>query len=511
MEPGNENSEGRRDDDNCCMCNPQICSSYVLGMFACILVIGGVFLSFHKWDYMWLIVSLVGIVLILLGALLHFCGTNASQKNAKRHRVNEQDLHEHLLPTAPPLSNAYSVSQLSLNMLPPYFSALDNVITTHTSPSAPPNSDNVSQIIQIKGQSFILLPISENVVPDSSENITVWNNPVLIGPKEQTNGIISKGPNIITVPIKEDCECQTDNPPEEIQVTVDIPSRTETEVQTASQPANKTLTTINIENESIPNNSLATEASGCQTENPEQTTSCTTDCDPLPTETNEEQGFQEREESNTSPEGTQSESLESEESVDLITTECNMDNTDSSLPEDEINLLIDDNANINTVSENIPTCLDPIMEPLPESINVINNDESNNNNPVENHTNQTTIVPENTINSDINENFPETSTLATDLVNNNEIEIGNMNIIINNNYTEYSSDIDITSNIFSDQGLCSTSHLTTNENCNGQFSGYNSDIDDAEICDRSSPPPSYEEVTQEQLAIAGYGIAYGTI
>lgn len=508
MESSNDNSEDRRNDENCCMCNPQICSSYVLGMFACILVIGGVFLSFHKWDYMWLIVSAVGIVLILLGALLHFCGTNASQKNAKkRHQVNEQDLHEHLLPTAPPLSNAYSVSQLSLNMLPPYFSALDNMISTQTSPSAPPNSDNISQIIQIKGQSFILLPISENIIPDNTENLTRWN-PTLIGPKEQTNVLISKGSNIVTVPIKEDCECQTDNPPEEIQVSVDIqsPSRTETEVQTSAQP-NKISTTINIEDESVPSNSTVVEASVCQTENSEQITSAAMDCDSSSlVETNEEQeiDIQECTESNSSLEETQAESLETEESLDLITVDCN---TDDSLPEDEINV-IDDNA--NTISENIPTYSQPLTESLPEPIN-INNCESNNNYPIENQTSVTTLIPENTINSDVNENFPEPSTLATDLVNNNEVEIGNMNIIINDNYTEFSPDIDIACNISADQGICSTSQIMTNENCNGQFSGYNSDIEDAEICDRSSPPPSYEEVTQEQLAIAGYGIAYGTI
>lgn len=231
------------------------------------------------------------------------------------------------------------------------------------------------------------------------------------------------------------------------------------------------------------------------------------DCDSSSlVETNEEQeiDIQECTESNSSLEETQAESLETEESLDLITVDCN---TDDSLPEDEINV-IDDNA--NTISENIPTYSQPLTESLPEPIN-INNCESNNNYPIENQTSVTTLIPENTINSDVNENFPEPSTLATDLVNNNEVEIGNMNIIINDNYTEFSPDIDIACNISADQGICSTSQIMTNENCNGQFSGYNSDIEDAEICDRSSPPPSYEEVTQEQLAIAGYGIAYGTI
>lgn len=118
-------------------CSPHVFTSVLLGILSCVLMTGGVFLAFHKWDPMWLMVSGVGVVLILIGTVLHCCH-NLSQRRPRKPSavggkgccprpmppdhpghvmVNNGSLTEQLLP----LSNARSVSQLSLNMLPGYF------------------------------------------------------------------------------------------------------------------------------------------------------------------------------------------------------------------------------------------------------------------------------------------------------------------------------------------------------------------------------------------------------
>lgn len=57
----------KKKNSGCTECNSQICSSYVVGLLACLLIIGGLFLAFQRWDYMWLVVTLIGIVLTFVG------------------------------------------------------------------------------------------------------------------------------------------------------------------------------------------------------------------------------------------------------------------------------------------------------------------------------------------------------------------------------------------------------------------------------------------------------------
>lgn len=178
-------------------CSSQICSSYIVGLLACVLIVGGVFLAFQRWDYMWLVVTLIGIILTFVGASLHYCGTSnvpANGSQCTRTSVQESSQSEHLLPpSAPSLNGAFSSSQLSLSMLPPYFPSYDTMSLTSNpngcslnSPASVMGGGNgiIRPIMQINGQSFLLLPIGK---PISEEGHVLLDAQSMVSSKAPAN------------------------------------------------------------------------------------------------------------------------------------------------------------------------------------------------------------------------------------------------------------------------------------------------------------------------------------
>lgn len=162
----------QRDDCGCLECRPQVFTSVLLGILSCVLVTGGVFLAFHKWDHTWLLVSAVGVVLIVIGTILHCCSSSNEEPppRGSGHKGrppvipcgigDNGTLTEQLLP----LSNARSVSQLSLNMVPSYFPAYS--IEQHSAVV-----QNINRIVQGSGKSFLLLPIPSDASPTQLQNL----------------------------------------------------------------------------------------------------------------------------------------------------------------------------------------------------------------------------------------------------------------------------------------------------------------------------------------------------
>lgn len=185
-------------------CNPQVFTSVLLGILACVLMTGGVFLAFHRWDPLWLIVSGVGVILVLIGSILHCC---SNEQSVRRHSEgggksrpvqNDHPLHGHPIPNNGslteqllPLSNARSVSQLSLNMLPGYFPP---VVTAYGIEQHSAVVQNINRIVQQQqqqqpqqqpqspgstspgivsgaGKSFILLTVPSESTPANIQNL----------------------------------------------------------------------------------------------------------------------------------------------------------------------------------------------------------------------------------------------------------------------------------------------------------------------------------------------------
>ncbi|GFS89657.1 uncharacterized protein NPIL_49761 [Nephila pilipes] len=185
-------------------CSPQIFTSVLLGILACVLMTGGVFLAFHRWDPLWLIVSGVGVILVLIGSILHCCG---NEQSVRRHSEgggksrpvqNDHPLHSHPIPNNGslteqllPLSNARSVSQLSLNMLPGYFPPVVTAygIEQHSAvvqninrivqqqqqqqPQQQPQSPGSTSpgVVSAAGKSFILLTVPGESTPANIQNL----------------------------------------------------------------------------------------------------------------------------------------------------------------------------------------------------------------------------------------------------------------------------------------------------------------------------------------------------
>lgn len=76
------------------------------------------------------------------------------------------------LPSAPPLSASYSVSQLSLNILPPppVYPGCEDI--GQTPQNSPPNGAPVNHIMNINGQSYLLLPIVSPTGQTSSNTVS---------------------------------------------------------------------------------------------------------------------------------------------------------------------------------------------------------------------------------------------------------------------------------------------------------------------------------------------------
>ncbi|XP_055938298.1 mucin-5AC-like [Argiope bruennichi] len=189
-------SEGDPPTKGCC--SPQVFTSVLLGILACVLMTGGVFLAFHRWDPLWLIVSGVGVLLVLIGSILHCCGNEQGTRRPSggggksRPIQSDHPIHGHpianngsLTEQLLPLSNARSVSQLSLNMLPGYFPP---VVTTYGIEQHSAVVQNINRIVQQQqqplnpgsispgvasgaGKSFILLSLPADSTPANIQNL----------------------------------------------------------------------------------------------------------------------------------------------------------------------------------------------------------------------------------------------------------------------------------------------------------------------------------------------------
>lgn len=110
------------------------------------------------------------------GASLHYCGTKEDSNGSVNVGVQEVSQSEHLLSPSAPSLGAFSSSQLSLSMLPPYFPSYDAVSLSNgallTNSSIVGSSGAISPIMQINGQSFLLLPIGGRINEDGSPELS---------------------------------------------------------------------------------------------------------------------------------------------------------------------------------------------------------------------------------------------------------------------------------------------------------------------------------------------------
>lgn len=149
-------------------CSSPTCTGLLLGAVASVLVIGGIFLAFHNWDYNWLLVTGIGSLLVLIAAAVPFCSRESGRPvHGKRGNVGLHMANSETLPSAPPLSATYSVSQLSLNILPPLYPGCEELPPSPQ--NSPPGGVPVNHIMNINGQSYLLLPI---VSPTTQTNPT---------------------------------------------------------------------------------------------------------------------------------------------------------------------------------------------------------------------------------------------------------------------------------------------------------------------------------------------------
>lgn len=180
-------------------------------MIATALVVGGFYMALTQWDRVWLVFSAAGVVVIFIGSCVYLCGTNAlrrkyrdqeedSDQDAYRRRrrqkqrgggtgdrsARERGLSgDELVPSAPPSGDSRSVSQLSLNMIPQYFSRAETASNVGLSSGGAPTGVAYSQIFSVGGQSFLILPLTGDSLAGAETNIPL-------------NGLVVK------LPIKED-------------------------------------------------------------------------------------------------------------------------------------------------------------------------------------------------------------------------------------------------------------------------------------------------------------------
>ncbi|XP_042904760.1 uncharacterized protein [Parasteatoda tepidariorum] len=162
------------EDPSISCCGPHVFTSVLLGVLACVLMTGGVFLAFHRWDPLWLIVSGVGVILVLIGSILHCCRPSGGGGTKGCCPPDHHLHHNHLLLNGGslteqllPLSNARSVSQLSLNMLPGYFPPM---VTTYGIEQHSAVVQNINRQQQ-PGKNLILLSLPGNTPQANIQNL----------------------------------------------------------------------------------------------------------------------------------------------------------------------------------------------------------------------------------------------------------------------------------------------------------------------------------------------------
>lgn len=163
-------------------CNSQICFAYLMSLFAVTLIVGGIYLSYTLWNRLYLILAVIGVVVNLFGSCFYYSGTNELYKRREEHiyenrtrrgRYRTRGLStDQLMPSAPPLSQSRSVSQLSLNMIPQYFCSNESEVISvanHSNSTSIAPLTPVSQIFSVNGQSYLILPLTgEPLNPSNS-------------------------------------------------------------------------------------------------------------------------------------------------------------------------------------------------------------------------------------------------------------------------------------------------------------------------------------------------------
>lgn len=508
-------------------CSPHVFTSILLGILSCVLMTGGVFLAFHRWDPMWLMVSGVGVVLIIIGTILHCCN-NLSQR-PKRHSTaskgccsrpappdhgghiitNNGSLTEQLLP----LSNARSVSQLSLNMLPGYFPPVVTAygIEQHSAvvqninklvqqqqqlqqqQAQSPGSISPSAVGSAAGKSFIVLSLPGDATAANIQNLVATVYQLDGNTAETANEPI---PNITApvVSIKPSTSVPLILKNVEVQTCSMWPVATVSAVTTNSGENSVTCRSSSTSTDESPGQaasqptvSTSSNSGSTQTEDivpvPDNVNliDCSTDISPIcdnSTNICDNQPADNNVALVDIPASSSADLLDvSLSSSTASTAECVLvdipDQPSGSTDPPTVNLLVD-------VAVDSPPNLPEVLVDILEN----SGSDSHNGGPL--------------LEGFVNSNFQQLETIVTDTASTALPSSSDTLIELPQHLPENTN-----SNLqnVSSELLSSTSNLSTAD----------TEIDDGELMARSSPPPSYEDVTLEGENVGAFGLAYGTI
>lgn len=509
-------SENGFENSHSC-CNPQVFTSILLGTLACVLVSGGVFLAFHRWDPMWLLVSGIGIVLIFIGTILHRCsnGSDARRNSAGSksccNRPLPPDHHNHPVVNSPslteqllPLSNARSVSQLSLNMLPGYFPP---VVSAYGIEQHSAVVQNINRLVQQQqqqqqqipgsvspgaGKSFILLSLPGDANPTNIQNLvaTVYQLDANVVADNSATEVPSQAsaakPAAAPSPNVKNAEVQTCNiwPILNALSTAGVVTqdRATTSGLLLPNDSNNNGQSDNQTTREVSCGTTQTEEASTSTAEPVNLMDCSPDLAPICDSVSDNQCVNNSAVVNVS--GSSSNVL-----VDVSEPSDNVLIDISEMPDSII--VVEAPVFSQSIGDTLEQSSDTSMHSpdtivdIPDPTNILINVADECNVPIHsNHQNPENVhnlVPEG------NDNAQTSTTTSTEGSNLQQLQTP----------TE-SSQLEVINPELSS----SASNL----------SAIDAEIDDSELLGRSSPPPSYDDVTHESEAAAGaFGLAYGTI
>ncbi|XP_074594090.1 uncharacterized protein LOC141849324 [Brevipalpus obovatus] len=208
-------SHGKLATSTCCsQCNSQIFGSYLISLVSSFLIAIGFYLAILKWDHLWLILSIFGCLLIFIGACMYYSGQRELSRRTMKHhhhhhhssagrrrRNKDRSASDYLMSSN--LSESRSVSQFSINMIPQYFSNSEVPGSTvhssssqqppqqqtlqHQQPRAHSSSISFTQILRINGQSFLILPLSNETTPPQIDNSILLESLMVKMPPNTSN------------------------------------------------------------------------------------------------------------------------------------------------------------------------------------------------------------------------------------------------------------------------------------------------------------------------------------
>ncbi|GFS66594.1 uncharacterized protein TNIN_258781 [Trichonephila inaurata madagascariensis] len=531
-----EEYNSEEDSPKAC-CNPQVFTSVLLGILACVLMTGGVFLAFHRWDPLWLIVSGVGVILVLIGSILHCCG---NEQSVRRHSEgggksrpvqNDHPLHGHPIPNNGslteqllPLSNARSVSQLSLNMLPGYFPPVVTAygIEQHSAvvqninrlvqqqqqqqPQQQPQSPGSTSpgIVSGAGKSFILLTVPGESTPANIQNLMAavyqLDGSVAMEPPATDIGLSTPPVNapvpVTPIPlILKNAEVQTCNiwpttapnsiPVASNQVLLNSASTSAGLVPSSDRPSTSTAN-CTAQTEDL-NSPIAINLMDCTSEIPqicdnvqsttENTTATPSTNIPLPTPpVLVDVSTSSADVAIVPPQSTLVE----------ILPESSTTNSLLDLPSPATDVLVDVGTSPSGVRD-IPGTSSDVLIDISESTTAPG---PSNSTPGPSTAQLSDVV----VNSDVPTASASSSNNAQNLVERSIIQ------------PEAGCSTSAANEPAAEAGSSELSLSISN------LSDLDGEVDDEELLGRSSPPPSYDDVAQEgENAIGAFGLAYGTI